>query len=138
MADLEFGIGRLKLNSEVIKYEGLSPYHASHKFVVEAIDNKVLIYSCVSARHRDVVKSFCLNPGNIVGGGSLYLDSRNLLTLDDLSIDYGRIPSKAAYKFAELILPALRGQNIVADGIMPMPSWTYMFDINAYWDYFEL
>jgi hypothetical protein len=137
MTNLEFGIGKIKLNHELIRYEGSSPYQANHKFLVEAIGSKVLIYSCVASRHRDVASFFSLRGRDIVGGGSLYINRNSLLTLDDFSQDYGRIPSKAAMKFAELIYPELYLQGVLADGIMPLPGWSYMFDIRSFWDGFE-
>jgi len=137
MADLEFRIGELRLNPELIRFFGEASYYASHKFIVRASDSKVLIYSCVSKRHRELVPCFSLDREEIVGGGSLYIDKKDLLTLDDSApFDYGRIPAKAALRFAELVLPELDRFQIEASGIMPPPDWHYMFDIHPFWDHY--
>ena len=129
MADLEYRIGGMDVNPDRLRFEGFDSYHASHKFVAEALDNAVSIYVSQQKRHAQVVEHFGVR-GQTVGGGSCYLNGENQLVLDDFSGDYDAIPKEIAQRFAELMLPELEKLGVEVEGIAVNPMESSM---NSYW-----
>jgi hypothetical protein len=143
MAGLEYRIGGLKIDPKHLKYEGIDPYDAGHKFdpyeayhkfVVEAKDSIVSIYVIEAHCHYSIVLKQKVDENKLVGGGSFYLDKDGQLVLDNYSDDYGAIPKKAALRFAELILPQivpeLGKSGIQLHGIIADPNENLL---NSFW-----
>ena len=120
MVDLEYRIGGIHVNPDRLRFEGSDPYGASHKFIVEALDNIASIYVAQGSRHKHVAERFKVS-GREVGGGSCYLNGENQLVLDDFSGDYGAIPKEVAQRFAELMLPELEKLGVEVKGIAVNP-----------------
>lgn len=131
MAALEYLIGKLTINTELLTHKG-TPYKSPHKFVVENRRNSaVAIYVGPANRHDDLAIDNNLNRSTeyLVGGGSFYLDAENRLNLNSVSTDYGFVPIAAAQKFAILIVPQLPIE------IVPQAIITEPFDLkpNTFW-----
>jgi len=129
MAELEFIIGGLNIVPEILKFEGFNSYAASHKFVVDALGNRVAIYVAPGGIHRNVIDIFNLD-GKQVGGGSIYINGKDELVLDDYSTNYGSIPKIAAQRFAELVAPELKKLGLNVRGIAVNPD---QFKLNPFW-----
>ena len=129
MTNLEYRIGRMDIDPGRLKFEDSDPYEAIHKFVVEALDRVLSIYITRRSRHKYVAEEFKVR-GQIVGGGSCYLNSKNQLVLDDFSGDYEAIPKEVAQRFAELMLPELEKIGVEVKGIAVNPKES---SINSYW-----
>jgi hypothetical protein len=131
MANLEYRIGRLQINSELFRYEYPVAFFAKHKFVVEHAPSMLTLYVSQTKRHSYVTQVFPeLADKHIVGGGSCYLDANEQLVMNDYSVRYGSVPTEIAQKFGELLMPKLQEQGIDPAGIIVNTDQAH---INPFW-----
>ena len=130
MANLEYRIGELKIDTEKLKFTGEDAQETLHKFVVQAADKTASIYVAPAGGHVHVAQHFELDETNIVGGGVLYMDRNERFVLGGYSGKYKAIPRKAAEIFAELILPRLEEQGIKPYGVRIA---TAEHELHEYW-----
>jgi hypothetical protein len=128
--DLEFRIGGLEIWPDRLSFTGRDPYDASHKFVVEHVDNKVSIYVTQADGHFQIATRFRLPENRLVGGGSCYIDGNGRLVLNHCSETYKAIPKEAAQIFVELLVPELEKKGIQTRGILAEPDISY---VHKFW-----
>jgi len=126
MADLEFRIGNIELMSThpiLLNNSTGDPYASRNKFIVVAENNLYDIYVAERDGHDRVYAAYDLritrqgNNCDIVGGGSVYLDTDKTLCVGSDSSQYGPVPRVVALKFAELLKPELINLGIKVNNI---------------------
>jgi hypothetical protein len=129
MPDLEYKIGGLNIDTKRIHFYEEEPYDAAHLFVVQSLEDSVLIYVTHMGAHNLVAREFALDEEMLVGGGSCYVNGKKELVLDDYSGDYGAILVFAAQRFAEMIRPELDRLGVEVRGVFANPDSR----MNSFW-----
>jgi len=129
-------IGGLRINPQFLPYDDTDkmnretdngPYHL---FVIEVRDQIASIFVGDQRTHNSVVCAIHLSRDDIQGGGFLYLDPDNRLTLGDSSGSFGSAPEVLLERFVSLIAAQLNGNgtNIAGTKVKPDPE-----TLNDFW-----
>lgn len=106
MTDLTYKVGKLKINASTFKCSKTD--RVSHGYVVEFKGNEMYIHvSSVftgASSHKNIAVDCGVPENDIVGGGSIYINSENYLVLDDLCEPYGTVPTETAKRLAKALL----------------------------------
>ena len=131
MTSLEYRLGGIDINVNLLSETTQSSSYPNHKFVTEILGNIVSLYvahidgnhlsSRYRFKHKDVVDKWNLDSNNIVGGGSLYIHKGELV-LDDYSFDYYAIPKEVALIFGDMISLELEKLGIKTTGVVVNPE----------------
>lgn len=121
MACLEYKIGGLNIDANGI-FEESAPFNSRHKFVVSVDSGVAYIYVSKCFSHSEIVWRFNLDDKKIYGGGDIYVDYSENLVLGAFSGKFDAVPKEVAEKFAQLICPYLKQQNIKVEGVKASPN----------------
>lgn len=133
---MECRIGKLGINPQFLPYDDTDkmnretangPYHL---FVIEVRGHIASIFVGDQRSHNSVVCALELKREDIRGGGFLYLDPDNRLTLGDFSGSFGSVPEVLLERFVSLIAAQLNGNgtNIAGTKVKSDPEM-----LNDYW-----
>ena len=130
MKNLEYKIGKLRINPNRLEFQGTDSYESAHKFLVESLDNSILIHVGEAVGHIKLGLRLNLPDEKIVGGGSCYLDKQENLVLDDYSGEYHAIPKEVAQRFVGLLQPEFEKTGVNVKGIIANPrNW----GLHSFW-----
>jgi len=133
---LECRIGALKLSPGFLKYDDTVEKHPEvdgnpyHLFVVAVRDRIASIFVSGERGHSGVANALHIDVKEIEGGGFLYVDPNNRLTLAGFSGSFGSVPGILLEKFATLIVRELEGGDAIIAGtkVNPDPE-----TLNEFW-----
>ena len=123
MADFTYKIGGLDINPGLMKFEETDPCRSRHKFIVRLKGDVLAIYFCETTRHRFVAARFGIyqDDPDILGGGSIYTDTEDRLTLNDYSAQYGGVPKIVAAEFGKLVRPEIENLHLKVVDLVANP-----------------
>ena len=115
MPEPKYQIGEMDLDPDRIRFTprqfDSDAYGALHKFVVACSNGTATLYVSYG-NHLNVAKRFELDHSIIAGGGSLYIDSEETLTLNDTSSNFGRAPRLVRQKLLDILAAELKARGI--------------------------
>jgi len=131
---LVYQVGELDIDLDNLKYEGVDPDMAAHRFIVELEESSegfvASIYVAPVRRHRVIALKHEIDESKIAGGGEIFLDRENRLVLADFSGDYGAVPNYAAKAFGHIIEDILEKRGVkITDVLVDM----YEEKLNEKW-----
>ena len=86
------------------------PYDAAYLFVVERLEGYSLYAATSVISHDNVVRRYCRDPSDIIGGGSLYMIADELY-LGDHSARYGAVQPQVLEGFVPRLESIIRKQR---------------------------
>ena len=129
---LEYKVG--KLNIDVKRFKHSKTDTLSHGYIVESKGEELYIHVSSNftgvSSHKNIATDFSILEEDIVGGGSIYVDSKGYLILDDLCTSYDSVPKGVAENLAKALLFDLSVKGIDVEGIKANPP---QFCINKRW-----
>lgn len=129
---LQYKVG--KLNIDINKFKRSKTDTISHGYIVESKGEELYIHVSSNftgvSSHKNIATDCGVLEEDIVGGGSIYVDSKNYLVLDDLCMPYDAVPKGVAENLAKALLFDLGVKGIDVDGVKADPP---QFCVNKRW-----